>query len=83
METLARSVSPTVLEMDMRTIVIASCLVCVASLCAAAPAPDRSTQCQQMVGKETGEGEGRAHMGRMQSQRLSDCMMGMPNATPR
>jgi hypothetical protein len=32
-----------------------------------------------MVGKETVEGEGRGHMGQMQAQRLSDCMMGMPN----
>jgi hypothetical protein len=32
-----------------------------------------------MVGKETVEGEGRSHMGQMQAQRFSDCMIGMPN----
>jgi hypothetical protein len=36
-------------------------------------------KCRAMVGKETVEGEGRSHMGQMQSQRFSDCMMGMPN----
>ena len=33
----------------------------------------------QMVGKEQYEGEGRSHMGQMQAQRFSDCMIGMPN----
>jgi uncharacterized low-complexity protein len=36
-------------------------------------------KCRAMVGKETVEGEGRSHMGQMQAQRFSDCMMGMPN----
>ena len=36
-------------------------------------------KCRTMVGKETVEGEGRSHMGQMQSQRFSDCIMGMPN----
>jgi hypothetical protein len=35
-------------------------------------------KCHEMVGKETTEGEGRSHMGQMQVQRFSDCMMGMP-----
>jgi hypothetical protein len=36
-------------------------------------------KCHEMVGKETTEGEGRSHMGQMQVQRFSDCMMGKPN----
>jgi hypothetical protein len=36
-------------------------------------------KCRQMVGKEQYEAEGRSHMGQMQAQRFSDCMMGMPN----
>jgi hypothetical protein len=33
-------------------------------------------RCRDMVGKETGEGEGRGHAGHFQAQRFSDCMMG-------
>jgi hypothetical protein len=29
-----------------------------------------------MVGKEQYEGEGRSHIGMLQAQRFSDCMMG-------
>ena len=36
-------------------------------------------KCRQMVGKEQYEGEGRSHIGQMQAQRFSDCMIGMPN----
>lgn len=36
-------------------------------------------KCHEMVGRETTEGEGRSHMGQMQVQRFSDCMMGKPN----
>jgi hypothetical protein len=36
-------------------------------------------KCRAMVGKEQTEGEGRSHMGQMQAQRFSDCMMGTPN----
>jgi hypothetical protein len=32
-----------------------------------------------MVGRKQYEGEGRSHIGQMQAQRFSDCMMGMPN----
>jgi hypothetical protein len=35
-------------------------------------------RCRDMVGKESTEGEGRAHIGQFQVQRFSDCMMGRP-----
>jgi hypothetical protein len=34
--------------------------------------------CRDQVGKEAYEGEGRGGQGRLQAQRFSDCMMGMP-----
>ena len=36
-------------------------------------------KCHELVGKEEREGEGRGHIGHLQVQRFSDCMMGMPN----
>jgi uncharacterized low-complexity protein len=35
--------------------------------------------CRDQVGKEAYEGEGRGGQGRLQAQRFSDCMMGMPH----
>jgi uncharacterized low-complexity protein len=35
--------------------------------------------CRDQVGKETYDGEGRGGAGRLQAQRFSDCMMGMPH----
>jgi len=35
--------------------------------------------CRDLVGKETYDGEGRGGAGRLQAQRFSDCMMGMPH----
>jgi len=35
--------------------------------------------CRDHVGKETYDGEGRGGAGRLQAQRFSDCMMGMPH----
>jgi hypothetical protein len=35
--------------------------------------------CRDAVGKEQYEGEGRGGAGRLQVQRFSDCMMGMPH----
>jgi hypothetical protein len=33
-------------------------------------------RCHDQVGKEQYEGEGRGHIGQLQTQRFSDCMMG-------
>jgi len=68
----------------VRTIVLGLSLVALAapSVQAAPRAQTRDDmsqdqRCRDMVGKETGEGEGRGHAGHFQAQRLSDCMMGM------
>ena len=42
-------------------------------------APPMEKKCRDMVGKETSEGEGRAHVGHFQAQRFGDCMMGAPS----
>jgi hypothetical protein len=69
----------------MRTIVLGLSLVALAapSVQAAPRAQSRNDdvsqqqRCRDMVGKETGEGEGRGHAGHFQAQRFSDCMMGV------
>ena len=68
----------------MRTIVLGLSLAALAapSLQAAPRAQSRDDvtqqqRCRDMVGKETGEGEGRGHAGHFQAQRFSDCMMGV------
>jgi hypothetical protein len=73
-------------ETEMRMIVLLVSLFALAAPAHAAQQthPKHESQsleqkCRAMVGKETVEGEGRSHMGQMQAQRLSDCMMGMPN----
>jgi hypothetical protein len=70
----------------MRTIVLLFSLVALAAPAQAAQKAHQrhesqslEQKCREMVGKETNEGEGRSHMGQMQSQRFSDCMMGIPN----
>ena len=68
----------------MRTIMLGLSLVALAapSLQAAPRSQARDDmpqdqRCRDMVGKETGEGEGRGHAGHFQAQRFSDCMMGV------
>ena len=72
--------------MRLRTIVLALSLIALAAPVQAAqrtPARQENQsleqKCRDMVGKEQSEGEGRSHMGQMQMQRFSDCMMGKPN----
>ena len=76
----------------MKTLTTARTIVLVFSLIALA-APSQAAQntkardngasleqkCHELVGKEEREGEGRGHIGHLQVQRFSDCMMGMPN----
>jgi hypothetical protein len=73
-------------EMKMKTIVLVLSLIALAAPAQAAQKTHArhenqslEQKCRAMVGKETVEGEGRSHMGQMQAQRFSDCMMGMPN----
>ena len=75
----------------MKTLTTAKALILVFSLIALA-APAQAAQrtkardsgksleqtCQETVGKEEREGEGRSHSGQFQVQRFSDCMMGRP-----
>jgi hypothetical protein len=68
----------------MRTIVLVFSLIALASPSHAAPKSKvdgaaLEKKCHEMVGKEQPEGEGRGHMGHLQVQRFSDCMMGAPN----
>jgi hypothetical protein len=69
----------------VRTIVLALSLVALAAPLQAAPrtqAGDHGTSleqtCREKVGREEREGEGRGHMGQLQVQRFSECMMGRP-----
>jgi hypothetical protein len=73
--------------MDMKTL-LAALLLAAVSVPAHAAAGNRPTdgnsqslekKCRDTVGKEMTEGEGRSHMGMLQAQRFSDCMVGMPN----
>ena len=74
----------TLLETDtMRTIVLVFSLIVLAVPAHAAPrnktnADNSAAACHEKVGHEEYEGEGRSHIGHLQSQRLSNCMMGMP-----
>jgi hypothetical protein len=69
-----------------RTIVLAFSLIALAGPSEAAQrtkardnGPSLEQKCHELVGKEEREGEGRGHIGHLQVQRFSDCMMGMPN----
>ena len=73
-------------EMKMRTIILVLSLIALAAPAQAAQKTHArhenqslEQKCRAMVGKEQTEGEGRSHMGQMQAQRFSDCMIGMPN----
>jgi hypothetical protein len=45
----------------------------------AAQKPSLEKKCHELVGREDREGEGgRSHVGQLQVQRFSDCMMGLP-----
>ena len=79
-------VTETNLETDMKTIVLVLSLIALAAPAQAAQktqsrhdSQSLEQKCRQMVGKEQYEGEGRSHIGQMQAQRFSDCMIGMPN----
>ena len=68
----------------MRTIVLGLSLITLATPSHAAPstksrvddAASIEKRCHELVGKEHYDGEGRSHVGQLQAQRFSDCMMG-------
>ena len=66
----------------MKKLLVAFSIIALASPAYAAPrdtannAASLEKKCRDTVGKESTEGEGRAHIGHFQAQRFSDCMMG-------
>lgn len=67
------------LETEMRMILLVFSLVALAAPAYAAQKPSLEKKCQELVGREDREGEGgRSHVGQLQVQRFSDCMMGAP-----
>jgi hypothetical protein len=65
----------------MRTIVLVFSLIALATPSQAAQRTKTNgasleQKCHEMVGPEQYEGEGRSHIGALQAQRFSDCMMG-------
>jgi hypothetical protein len=69
----------------MRIIALAFCLIALAAPSHAAQkakaldVASMEKKCRAMVGSEEREGEGgRSHVGQLQVQRYSDCMMGVP-----
>jgi hypothetical protein len=66
------------LETDMRMILLVLSLIALATPSYAAP-KSLEKKCHELVGNEDREGEGgRSHVGQLQVQRFSDCMMGAP-----
>jgi hypothetical protein len=69
----------------LKTIVLAVSLLALAVPAQAAPrtqardhGPSLEQTCRDKVGGEEREGEGRGHIGQLQVQRFSECMMGRP-----
>jgi hypothetical protein len=68
----------------MRTIVLVFSLIALAAPSHAAPRTKSKVEdtasmekrCHETVGKEQYDGEGRSHVGQLQAQRFSDCMIG-------
>ena len=68
------------MESEMRMILLTISLIVVDAPSYAAQRPSLEKRCQDLVGKEDCEGEGgRSHVGQLQVQRFSDCMMGAPH----
>jgi hypothetical protein len=77
MVALGRALKP--LESEMRTILLTVALIAFAAPSHAAQKTSKEKECREMVGKEQREGEGgNSHVGQLQVQRFSDCMMGTP-----
>jgi hypothetical protein len=75
---LSRAREP--LETEMRMILLVFSLVALAVPAYAAQKPSLEKKCHELVGREDREGEGgRSHVGQLQVQRFSDCMMGAPH----
>jgi hypothetical protein len=63
----------------MRTIVVVLSLIGLATPSFAAQRPSLEKMCRELAGKEEPEAtDGKSHMGQLNVQRFSDCMMGVP-----
>jgi hypothetical protein len=63
----------------MRMILLVVSLIALAAPSHAAQKTSLEKKCHEMVGKEVREGTGEnSHVGQLQVQRFSDCMMGTP-----
>jgi hypothetical protein len=62
---------------SMRTIALLFSLIVLAAPAHAAQRTLLEKKCHELIGSEEREG-GRSHVGQMQVQRFSDCMMGLP-----
>jgi hypothetical protein len=61
----------------MKTIVLVLSLIALATPSLAAQSPSLEKMCRELVGKEEPEATD-GHVGQLNVQRLSDCMMGAP-----
>jgi hypothetical protein len=63
----------------MKTIVLALSLIALTTPSFAAQRSSLEKQCRELAGKEEPEAtDGKSHMGQLNVQRFSDCMLGMP-----
>jgi hypothetical protein len=63
----------------MRTIVVMLSFIGLATSSYAAQRPSLEKMCRELAGKEEPEAtDGKSHMGQLNVQRFSDCMLGMP-----
>jgi hypothetical protein len=66
-------------EDEMRTIVVVLSLIGLTATSYAAPRPSLEKMCRELVGKEEPEAtDGKSHIGQLNVQRFSDCLMGAP-----
>ena len=63
----------------MKTIVLVLSLIALATPSLAAQNSSLEKMCRELVGKEEPEAtDGKSHIGQLNVQRFSDCMMGAP-----
>ena len=67
------------LESEMKTILLVISLIALATPSLAAQRSSLEKTCRELVGQEEPEAtDGRSHVGQLNVQRFSDCMMGAP-----
>jgi hypothetical protein len=75
----SRSTERRTQESEMKTIVLMLSLIALATPSLAAQSPSLAKMCRALVGNEEPEAtDGRSHVGQLNVQRFSDCMMGAP-----